>query len=101
MNLRSDDKFVQDEGWYAACERYERFVNAHKRDYVLYFELGVGYNTPGIIKYPFWQLTAQNKRATYVCINHGEAFCPEQIQMQSICVNDDIGNILSAVGNFQ
>ncbi len=101
MNLRSDDKFVQDEGWYAACERYERFVNAHKRDDVLYLELGVGYNTPGIIKYPFWQLTAQNKRATYACINHGEAFCPEQIQRQSICVNDDIGNILSAVGNFQ
>ena len=101
MNLRADDKFVQDEGWDAACERYERFITAHKRDNILYLELGVGYNTPAIIKYPFWQLTAQNKRATYACINYGEAFCPEQIQKQSICLNDDIGNVLSAIRNFQ
>ncbi len=101
MNLRSDDKFVQDEGWDIACGRYERFINAHKRDSILYLELGVGYNTPAIIKYPFWRLTAQNKRATYACVNYGEAFCPEQIQRQSICINDDIGNVLSAIGNVQ
>ena len=99
MNLRADDKFVQDEGWDMACERYERFINAHKRDNVLYLELGVGYNTPAIIKYPFWRLTVQNKRATYACINHGEAFCPEQLQKQAICLNDDIGNVLSAIKN--
>ncbi len=99
MNLRADDKFVQDEGWNIACERYERFINAHKQSKVLYLELGVGYNTPAIIKYPFWRLTAQNKRAIYACINYGEAFCPEQIQKQAICINDDIGIVLSAIGN--
>ena len=97
MNLRADDKFVQDEGWDIACGRYERFLNKHNRDNILYLELGVGYNTPAIIKYPFWRLTAQNRRATYACINYGEAFCPEQIQNQSICLNDDIVSILSAI----
>ncbi len=98
MNLRSDDKFVEDEGWHAACERYKRFLNEHEKGSVLYLELGVGYNTPAIIKYPFWRLTAVNKRATYACINYGEAVCPEQIQRQSICINADIGSILSVIG---
>ena len=97
MNLRSDDKFVQDEGWYAACGRYERFLNAHKRGNVLYLELGVGYNTPAIIKYPFWRLTDGNKRAAYACINYGEAFCPEQIEGRSVCINEDIEKVLCAL----
>lgn len=96
-NLRADDKFVQDEGWYAACKRYEKFLNAHKQGNVLYLELGVGYNTPAIIKYPFWRLTAQNKRAVYACINYGEAFCPEQIQKQAICLNSDIAEIIEKI----
>ncbi len=97
MNLRSDDKFVQDEGWYAACGRYERFLNAHKRGNVLYLELGVGYNTPAIIKYPFWRLTDGNKRAAYACINNGEAFCPEQLKGRSVCINEDIEKVLNAL----
>lgn len=101
MNLRADDRFVQDEGWDISCRRYERFVQTHKQDNVLYLELGVGYNTPAIIKYPFWRLTAQNERATYACINYGEAFCPEQIAQRAICINDDIGNVLSAIENNQ
>ncbi len=96
MNLRADDKFVEDEGWFAACERYEKYINAHKQREVLYLELGVGYNTPAIIKYPFWRLTAQNKRATYACINYGEAFCPEEIASRSICLNADIAELLNA-----
>ncbi len=95
MNLRADDKFVQDEGWEAACKRYETFINAHRRGNVLYLELGVGYNTPAIIKYPFWRLTAQNRRATYACINYGEAFCPEEIKERAICLNADLSEIFS------
>ena len=97
MNLRADDKFVQDSGWYAACERYEKFIEQLKNKRVVYFELGVGGNTPVIIKYPFWRLTNQNPNATYVCINYGEAFCPPQIEKQSICINEDIGKVLTAV----
>ena len=94
MNLRADDKFVQDSGWYAACERYEKFIEQHKNKRVVYLELGVGGNTPVIIKYPFWRLTNQNPNATYACINYGEAFCPPQIEKQSICIYEDIGKVI-------
>ena len=95
MNLRADDKFVQDEGWYVACNQYEDFVRRHAGMKILYLELGVGYNTPGIIKYPFWQWTAQNENATYVCINLGEADAPAEIRKQSVCIDGDIDKALS------
>ena len=94
MNLRSDDMFVEDEGWHQAAERYENFLRT-RGGKVLFLELGVGYNTPVIIKYPFWQMTAKNPDATYACINYGEAVCPEQINRQSICIDDDIGVIIN------
>ena len=94
MNLRSDDTFVQDEGWYAACARYENFIRTHRQKRVLYLELGVGFNTPSIIKYPFWRLTAQNKRATYACINRGEALCPRELEGRAILIGEDIAAVL-------
>ncbi len=97
MNLRSDDTFVQDEGWYKAAERYENFLTTRKAaddGKVLFLELGVGSNTPGIIKYPFWQMTAQNPNATYACINFGEAAVPREIADNSICINSDIWQVL-------
>lgn len=94
MNLRCDGSFVQDGGWYAASERYHDFIQNHKKQHVLFWELGVGMNTPGIIKYPFWQLTAENPAAIYACVNKGEAYCPKEIEMQSICMNEDIGTVL-------
>ncbi|MDE7296830.1 MAG: Sir2 silent information regulator family NAD-dependent deacetylase [Clostridia bacterium] len=94
-NLRVDDTFVQDEGWHKACERYQQFVKKYKNKRVLYLELGVGGNTPAIIKYPFWRLTEQNPQAVYACINYGEAVCPSEIKEQSICIDADIGSVLS------
>lgn len=93
MNLRSDDKFVEDEGWHQAAERYENFLRTRKGK-ILFLELGVGYNTPVIIKYPFWQMTAKNPDATYACVNYGEAVCPEDIRKQSICIDGDIGQVI-------
>ncbi len=86
--------FVQDQGWYAAAERYEDFIRRHKDLRILFLELGVGANTPVIIKYPFWQMTAQNPNATYACINYGEAAAPSEIAKQSICINKDISKVL-------
>lgn len=93
MNLRCDDLFVQDEGWYAAQSRYDDFVRRHEKMNTVYLELGVGLNTPGIIKLPFWQMTMRNPRATYACINMGEAYAPEEIRDRSICMDGDIGEI--------
>ena len=94
MNLRSDNKFVEDEGWHRAAERYENFLRTRADGKILFLELGVGYNTPVIIKYPFWQMTAKNPNAIYACINQGQAVCPQEIQRQAICINIDLGNAL-------
>ena len=94
MNLRSDATFVQDEGWYVAYNQYEDFIRRHEGMKIFYLELGVGYNTPVIIKYPFWKWTAQNENATYVCINLGEADAPTEIKKQSICIDGDINTVL-------
>ena len=97
MNLRSDDKFVEDGGWHRAAERYENFLRTRQGQKILFLELGVGFNTPVIIKYPFWQMTAKNPNATYACINQGQAMCPREIQRQAICINADIGSILQGL----
>ena len=99
MNLRSDNKFVEDEGWHRAAERYENFLRTRAGGKILFLELGVGYNTPVIIKYPFWQMTAKNTDATYACINQGQAVCPQEIERQSICMNADIGQVLQSLSD--
>ena len=93
MNLRADDSFVEDEGWHKAAERYENFLRK-RNGKILFMELGVGYNTPVIIKYPFWQMTAKNPEAVYACINYGEAVCPYEIKDQAICIDGDIGKVI-------
>jgi len=95
MNLRADDSFVEDEGWKRASAAYSDFIRRHEKLHVLCLELGVGANTPVIIKYPFWQLCADNNKSVYACINNGEAFCPVEIQDRSICIDGDIGEVLS------
>lgn len=97
MNLRCDDKFVQDEGWYAAANRYDDFIHRHENLHILFLELGVGFNTPVIIKYPFWQMSAKNSKASYACINYGQAVCPREIEAQSVCIDGDIGNVLNCL----
>ncbi len=97
MNLRCDNFFVQDDGWYAAANRYEDFLRRHDNMHILFLELGVGANTPLIIKYPFWQMTAKNRQAIYACVNFGEAICPREIANQSLCINEDISAVLIAL----
>jgi NAD-dependent SIR2 family protein deacetylase len=94
MNLRADDKFVQDKGWYMASQRYSDYLRRHEGMLILFLELGVGFNTPVIIKYPFWQMTAKNPNAVYACINFDEAFCPEELEKKSIGIGGDIAEVL-------
>lgn len=95
MNLRSDNTFVEDEGWHRAAGRYHDFLRRHDGLKVLFLELGVGANTPAIIKYPFWKMTYANPNAAYACINFGEALAPPEIRGRSICINADIGDVLA------
>ena len=94
MNLRSDDTFVQDAGWHAAARRYEAFVERYQNRRILLLELGVGGNTPGIIKIPFLRLTAKNSQATYACLNQSEAVTIKSLEPLSILLNADIGAVL-------
>lgn len=95
MNLRADDSFVEDKGWHRASAAYADFLLKTKNLQVLYLELGVGANTPVIVKYPFWQMTMENEKAVYACINYGEAFCPSEIANRSICIDGDIGDVFA------
>ncbi len=97
MNLRCDDRFVEDEGWHRAAERYANFLHTHRGGRILYLELGVGFNTPGIIKYPFWQRVAQDPNAVYVCINAQEAVCPQDIAPRALCIRTDIAACLETL----
>ena len=94
MNLRSDDSFVEDEGWHRASDAYAHFLDQYEGQHVLFLEIGVGANTPVIIKYPFWKMTFDNPRAVYACLNYNEACCPRQIEAQSICLDGDSGEII-------
>lgn len=97
MNLRADDTFVEDAGWHAAARRYADFLHRHEGKHILFLELGVGGNTPVIIKYPFCRMTYQNPKAVYACVNRSEAYCPKEIQKRAICIGEDIGEILKMI----
>ena len=100
MNLRADDTFVEDAGWRAASASYAAFLKAHEGKHVLFLEIGVGRNTPVIIKYPFWAMTAENPGAVYACLNRSDAICPRQIEARSICIGGDTGEVLKEMGDI-
>jgi len=95
MNLRSDNTFVEDESWYKAKDNYIRFIRENQDKKIAYLELGVGFNTPVIIKYPFWELTNKNSKATYISINLNENYAPKEIEKQSILINEDIKEVIT------
>lgn len=97
MNLRSDDSFVEDDGWQLACDNYVNFLNESREKKTLFLDLGTGMNTPGIIKFPFWQMTREWPDAFYICINLGEAYVPsrDKFEDKSLCIDSDIGEILN------
>lgn len=97
MNLRADNTFVEDNGWHIAADRYQTFIRRHKGFHIVYLELGVGGNTPGIIKYPFWQMAYSNPNAVYICINLSDAYIPTEIRKRSICITGDIGEMLKCI----
>lgn len=101
MNLRVDNTFVEDDGWHAAARRYEDFLRRHEGEHILFLELGVGGNTPVIIKYPFWRMTYQNPKVVYACVNLSEAYCPKEIQKRSICIDGDIGYCLRELCSYK
>lgn len=101
MNLREDSTFVEDDGWRAAYDRYKKFLAKNKGKRILFLELGVGMNTPGIIKYPFWRMTAEFKNAFYVCLNKDEAYLPSALKDKGVAVSTDIREAIDALAGKQ
>lgn len=101
MNLRADDTFVEDEGWHAACARYEAFLQENAERRILFLEIGVGMNTPGIIKYPFWQMTYKNGRAHYACLNEGEAYAPRELGGRALSISENAADVLNFLQKFE
>ena len=99
MNLRADDTFVEDAGWHAAANRYADFVRTRSGQKILFLELGIGYNTPGIIKLPFWQMTAANPNAVYACVSLGDTAVPPEIADRAICIDADIFDVIKQLSN--
>lgn len=97
MNLRCDGTFIEDDGWHEAAKRYQDFLEKHKNARTLFLELGVGGNTPGIIKYPFWNLVHQNKNAFYVSLNMAKEEIPIEIKARSVLIK---GDIFRTIGNL-
>jgi NAD-dependent SIR2 family protein deacetylase len=97
MNLRADSTFVEDAGWHAAAKRYDGFLNQHEKSRLLLLDLGTGMNTPAIIKYNFWRMAYRLPDAAYACVNMGEAYAPGEIGKRSICINEDIGEVLAGI----
>lgn len=97
MNLRCDGTFVEDDGWHEAAKRYQDFLEKHKNARTLFLELGVGGNTPGIIKYPFWNLTYKNKNAFYASLNMEKEEIPIEIKARSVLIK---GDIFRTIGNL-
>ena len=100
VHLRCDGYFVEDEAWHRAAKNYEDFINKNKMKKLLFIELGVGMNTPGIIKYPFWQMTAKYPNAFYVCLNKGQAWIPDGLKDKSVCIDGDIGDVFDQLSEY-
>ena len=94
MNLRADDTFVQDKNWHNQKSKYEEFLKISNDSKILFLELGVGFNTPSIIKYNFWRMTLNNKKSVYASINLGECYSASDIEERSICIDADISEVL-------
>lgn len=99
MNLRCDGTFVEDDGWHEAAKRYQDFLEKHKNAWTLFLELGVGGNTPGIIKYPFWNLVHQNKNAFYASLNMEKEEIPIEIKARSVLIKGDIFRTIGNLGD--
>ena len=94
MNLRKDANFVQDSNWYKASKRYEDFLDKIKNKNVVLLEIGVGFNTPGIIRFPFEQMTANNVKTTLIRINKDYPLPMLEIRNRTISFDEDTNKII-------
>ncbi len=93
VNLRKDELFVEDRGWKIASDRYSDFISENRDKRILFLELGVGYNTPGIIKYPFMQMAYSFPQGFYACVNM-ENHVPKELAEKSLTIDGDLAEVI-------
>lgn len=94
MNLRKDANFVQDKNWYRQSEKYEDFLSRSKGKNVVLLEIGVGFNTPGIIRFPFERMTAISEKTTLIRINKDYPNPMLEIKNKTISFDEDTNKII-------
>ncbi len=95
MNLRVDDCFVQDDDWYAAEERFSRFLSRALGCRLVLLELGVGFNTPTIIRFPFEKLAREHKNITLVRLSRSKALVPAGLGERAVGINADMAKSIT------
>ena len=97
MNLRCDNYFVEDEAWHEAADRYAGFLEQHKDKKVVLLELGVGFNTPIIIRFPFEKMVRENSSYSLIRMNMDEAVVPESFGKRAIGIGGDMAKAITDI----
>ncbi len=97
MNLRCDDFFVEDEAWHEAANRYVDFLKEVKEKNVVLLELGVGFNTPTIIRFPFEKMVRENASYSLIRLNMDEAVVPESFEKRAVGIGGDMAKAITDI----
>ena len=100
VNYRKDAFFVEDDNWINHQKEYQRFVNENVDKNILLIELGVGYSSPGIIRYPFEQLTYNLRHTNLVRVNEKYADVPFEIKLKTVSIKEDISKFIDNLSNM-
>ena len=97
MHLRCDQYFVEEEHWHETASRYADFLKEHRKEHVVLLELGVGFNTPTIIRFPFEKMVGENERWSLIRLNLDEAVVPDSFGGRAVGINEDIARSIQDI----
>lgn len=97
MNLRKDNYFVQDDGWYEAEERFSDFLTDAINKKLVLLELGVGFNTPTIIRFPFEKLVREHDNISLIRLNLNQAIVPKSFGSRAVGINADMAESIKDI----
>lgn len=97
MHLRCDNYFVEDEKWHESADRYADFLEQNKDKKVVLLELGVGFNTPVIIRFPFEKLVRERDKYSLIRLNMNEAVIPESFKKRAVGIGGDMAEAVNDI----
>lgn len=97
VNLRKDGYFVEDENWELSNKRYSAFLKKAGQGKITLLELGVGFNTPGVIRYPFENLTYRNESASLIRLNKNHPLGPAENEKRTISFTEEMDTVINTL----